>query len=224
MRASKGAAVRGATVGALLLSLSLQAAEEPSWSVESGKMVGSGNTVFWGQAGFPGVWAELIHGTDPTTEIGGKFAFNYAVEGVVESCCIPGMDFQFLARTAFFDNGRVRIAARFDPGFLLYFPSGFTLFGITFPVGIEFGFPVSRLLSLNASFDLPMYVLFAGGGHATTFAIPILFGGGVEYLLRKDFAFTFKLKLGPTVLTGGGYIGGNAQFSLYALMGAAYKF
>ncbi|MGO9063411.1 MAG: hypothetical protein ACLQIH_01585 [Myxococcaceae bacterium] len=208
----------------LLLAAPVGAGEEPSWSVESGKTVGSGNNVFWGQVGFPGVWAEFIHGTDATTEIGGKFAFNYAVEGLVNSCCLGGMDLQFLARTTLFDNGRTRIAASFDPGLLLYFPPGFALFGITFPVGVEFGFPVSSVVSLNASFDLPMYVLFSGGGYSTVFAVPILFGGGIEYLAKKNFALTFKLKLGPTILASGGYIGGNAQFSLYALLGAAYKF
>ena len=211
---------RTATLG-VLLAVPAMAAEEAPWSVESGETVGAGHSVFWGQVGYPGIWAEIIHGIDPTTEIGGKFAFNYALEGIVNTSTI-GLDFQFLLRKQFFDNGKIRIAGRFDPGLLLYFPSGFTLIGITFPVGVEFGFPVSSQVSINASFDLPMYLLFSSGGYGTAFVIPLLFGGGVEYMIEKNLALTFKLKLGPSIVTGG-YVG-TTQFTLYALFGAAYKF
>lgn len=197
----------------------LAATGEP-WTVESGKTVGAGNTVFWGQAGWPGIWAELIHGLDPTLEIGGRLAFNYDYEGVVDLSGIVGLDFNFLLRKEFFDNGKIRIAGRFDPGLQLYFPGGGTVVGITFPVGVEFGFPVSPVVSINASFDLPMTVNFYAG--STGFNIPILFGGGAEYLLEKNLALTFKLKLGPTIATANGY--GGTAFTLYALFGAAYKF
>jgi len=193
---------------------------EEAWTVESGRTVGTGTTVFWGQVGYPGIWAELIHGLDPTTELGGKLAFNYGPEGLVDSCCSAELGFQFLLRKSLFDNGKIVIAGVFDPGFLLFFPSGYAQFGLTFPVGVEFGFPVNARVSLNASFDLPMYVTFSADNHGGQFALPILFGGGVEYLMERSLALTFKLKLGPTIFTGGG----SAQFTLYALFGAAYKF
>jgi hypothetical protein len=218
---SKRIAVLGTAVAAVLLTTPARAADDAPWSVESGKTVGAGQTVFWGQVGYPGIWAEIIHGMDPTLEIGGKFAFNYGFEGIID-CCVVGLDFQFLLRKQFFDNGKIRIAGRFDPGFLLYFPSGFTFFGITFPIGVEFGFPVSSVVSINASFDLPMYVLFGSGGYGTTFVIPLLFGGGAEYLIEKNLALTFKLKLGPSIVTGNYF--GSTKFTLYALFGAAYKF
>jgi hypothetical protein len=218
----KARAVFGAGAVALALAAGpARAAEDAPWTVESGKTVGAGNNVFWGQVGYPGIWAELVHGTDATTEIGGKFAFNYGFEGIVNAGVV-GLDFQFLLRKQFFDNGKIRIAGVFDPGILLYFPSGFTFFGITFPVGVEFGFPVSPQVSINASFDLPMYVLFPSGGYNTVFVIPLLFGGGAEYLIEKNLALTFKLKLGPSIVTGNYY--GSTQFTLYVLFGAAYKF
>jgi hypothetical protein len=214
------AALVSGAVGVALWSTPIAAAEDSPWTVESAKTVGAGQTVFWGQVGWPGIWAEIIHGLDPTLEIGGKLAFNYDYEGVVNASGFVGLDFQFLLRKEFFDNGKIRIAGRFDPGLLLYFPGGGTAVGITFPVGVEFGFPVSPKVSINASFDLPMSVNFYGGG--TSFSIPILFGGGAEYLLERNLALTFKLKLGPTIFTGSGY--GASAFTLYALFGAAYKF
>jgi hypothetical protein len=215
-------AFRGATLAVLLLlSPAAMAAGDAPWTVESGKTVGEGNNVFWGQGGYPGIWAEFIHGLTPTLEIGGKFAFNYGFEGIVDINKV-GLDFQFLVRKQFFDNGKMRIAGRLDPGFLLYFPSGTTVAGIIFPVSVEFGFPVSTEVSINASFSAPMYVDFANGGAG--FVIPILFGGGVEYLLERNIALTFRLALGPSFVAGNGYVGGSPAFTLYALFGAAYKF
>jgi hypothetical protein len=211
--------LRAAMVAMVVAAPAMGAGDAP-WSVESGKTVGAGRTVFWGQAGYPGIWAELIHGVDPTLEIGGKLAFNYGFEGIVDLETL-GLDFQFLLRKAFFDNGKIRIAGRFDPGILLYFPSSrVTVFGITFPIGVEFGFPVSSEVSINASFALPMYAVVSGG---TGFVLPIMFGGGAEFLLEKNLALTFKLALGPSIVIASGYVGGSA-FTLNALFGAAYRF
>ncbi len=232
---NKRLALFGALMGALLVAVPARAAtkeDEASWSVESGKTVGSGQSVFWGQVGFPGIWLEYIAGLERNFEIGGKFAFNYGQEGVVSGCCTVGMDFQFLARYSFFDNGKIRIAGRFDPGFLLYFPSSGPFvnstaqFGLTFPLSVEFGFPVSRAVSINATFGLPMYVFFSAGARGGYFALPILFGGGVEYLIERNVALTFSLKLGPTIYTSSGVFGGGASavFTLYAMFGVAYKF
>jgi hypothetical protein len=207
--------------GAMLISAPANAAGEPPWTVESAKTVGAGHTVFWAQAGYPGIWLEMIHGLDPTLEIGGKFAFNYGFEGIVDNSTL-GLDFQFLLRKAFLDNGRIRIAGRFDPGLLLYFPSRTTVVGLTFPIGVEFGFPVSSVVSINASFALPMYVVFANGGAG--FVLPIIFGGGAEYLIERNLALTFKLALGPSIVVTSGYVGGSAPLTLYALFGVAYRF
>lgn len=213
--------VCGTALLALLFSSAARGAGDAPWTVESGKTVGEGSNVFWGQGGYPGIWAEFIHGLTPTLEIGGKFAFNYGFEGIVDINKV-GLDFQFLVRKQFFDNGKMRIAGRLDPGLLLYFPSGTTVVGITFPVAVEFGFPVSSEVTINASFAAPMYVDFAYGGAG--FVIPILFGGGVEYLLERNIALTFRLALGPSFVAGDGYVGGSPAFTLYALFGAAYKF
>ncbi len=219
---NKRLAFFGASVGALLVAAPAQAAPsgDAAWTLDSGKTVGADQTAIWGQVGFPGVWAELVHGIDPLTEIGGKFAFDYGQEGVVNGCCIVGLDFQFLLRRNFFDNGKIWIAGTFQPGFILEFPSGATQFGLAFPLGVQFGFPVSPQLTFNGSFDLAMYAIFGSGFRSGTFALPILFGGGVEYLMQPNVALTFQIKLGPTIFTAGG----SAQFTLYALVGIAYKF
>src|SRR5215218_989355 len=54
------------------------------WSVLSGKTVGQGNNVFFGQVGWPGISASLLHGGTDRFDIGGRFAFNWGVERLVE--------------------------------------------------------------------------------------------------------------------------------------------
>jgi hypothetical protein len=195
--------------------------EDASWTMQSGKTVGTDQTVIWGQVGFPyAPSVELVHGLDALTEIGGKIALDYGDQGVINGCCHVGLDFQFLLRRNFFDNGKLWIAGTFQPGFILNFPTGTTIFGLAFPLGVQFGFPINSVFTLNASFDLAMYCLFGTDVSTGTFALPILFGGGVEYLLQKNLGLTFQLKIGPTIFTAGG----SAQFTLYALAGIAYRF
>ena len=192
-----------------------------SWSVQSGKTVGTDQTVFWGMVGYPGLFLQLDHGIDALTDIGGRFTLDYGDQGVVNGCCNVGLDFQFDLRRNFFDNGKIRIAGTFDPGIGLFFPPGATQVGLLFPIGVQFGFPVTPDLQISASFDLAMRVVFSSGFYPGYFALPILFGGGVEYAIRRNLMLTFTMKIGPTIFTN---TGATAQFTLYALVGVAYKF
>jgi hypothetical protein len=63
--------------------------------------------------------------------------------------------------------------------------------------------------------------MFFTFGDVNAFYIPLLFGGGVEYLIQPNLAITGKLKVGPTFGTGDA---SGSAFTLYALVGAAYKF
>jgi hypothetical protein len=227
---SKRIAVLGAASVGLLLALPVHAAPSgggDTWSVEAGKTVGAGANVFWGQAGFPDINLNLVTGIDALTDIGGRLGLDYGSQGVVNGCCNFGMNFQFLLRRNFFDSGKMRIAGTFDPGFVLEFIPGLfgfgggTQFGLLFPIGVQFGFPVSPVVTVSATFDLAMRVLFSGAGSSGYFVLPILFGGGIEYALKPNLLLTFQLKLGPTIFTA---TGASAQFTLYALLGIAYKF
>ena len=91
---------------------------------------------------------------------------------------------------------------------------------MTFPVGLEFGFPITPVLRANASFDLPFWITF--NPSPVEGFIPILFGGGVEYLLQHNLALTARLKMGPTIGTASRTQ--NTFFTLYLLMGFAYRF
>ena len=220
MRAAKLNAVGWTAVFALSLG-SLASAQTPTtghWTVDSAETVGAGNNVVRGQVGFPGLWADIIHGVDPTLEIGGRLQLNYGVEGLTDATHFE-MALNFLLRKQFVDNGKFKFAGTFNPGILFYTAFSTTTFGITFPVEGQFGIPIDPKVTLNASFGLPMWVTF---GSASAFYLPIMFGGGVEYLLEPNVALTFKLRLGPTIAFANG--NSASSFTLNALFGAAYKF
>ena len=220
MRAAKLNAVGWTAVFALSLG-SLASAQTPTtghWTVDSAETVGAGNNVVRGQVGFPGLWADIIHGVDPTLEIGGRLQLNYGVEGLTDATHFE-MALNFLLRKQFVDNGKFKFAGTFNPGILFYTAFSTTTFGITFPVEGQFGIPIDPKFTLNASFGLPMWVTF---GTFNAFYLPIMFGGGVEYLLEPNVALTFKLRLGPTIAFANG--NSASSFTLNALFGAAYKF
>jgi hypothetical protein len=195
------------------------------WTVDSGETVGTGANVLRAQAGFPGFWADFIHGIDPTTEIGARLQLNYAVEGLTGGGHFE-FALQFLARKQFVDTGKFKFAATFNPGFLLWTTGlgGFagapgSVVGITFPIEAQFGIPIDPKFIFNASFGLPMWVTF---GDLGVFYLPIMFGAGVEYLIEPNLALTFKLRVGPTIEFANGT--SASQFTLNALIGVAYKF
>ena len=204
---------------ALLVGLITTSAQAQGWSAMSGQTLGTGGGMVWGQFGWPGISADLAYGVSPTLDLGGRFSFNYGEEGITDTGVL-GLRFQFTLRTQLVKKPKFDLALRFDPGLLLYFPSNTTVVGMTFPVGLEFGFPITPVLRANGSFDLPFWITF--NTSPVTGYIPILFGGGVEYLLQHDLALTARLKMGPTIATGSRTR--NAFFTLYFLVGFAYRF
>jgi hypothetical protein len=221
------------------------------WTLDSGETIGNGANVFRAQVGYPGIWLDFIHGIDPTFDIGARFSFNYSFQGTLGFGCDVagfgcgssfygggvGLDFQLLLRKTIAEiSGRYKLAFTFDPGFMLYFPSEpvfqtTTVAGIMFPIGAQIGFPVAPKVVINVSFELPMYITFsnefANSLQGGAFFLPIMFGGGVEWLAMPNLDVTFKLALGPTIATGtvgtGGTAGGVA-FTLTTMAGVGYRF
>jgi hypothetical protein len=64
------------------------------------------------------------------------------------------------------------------------------------PVGAQFGIPIDPKVTINAVLRHSVLVTF---GTFSSFHMPLLFGGGVEYLLEPNLALTFKLRLGPDI-------------------------
>jgi hypothetical protein len=212
--------VRRVFIGmALLVGMVAGSARAEGWSAMSGQTLGTGGAMVWAQFGWPGISADLAYGVNPTLDLGGRFTFNYGEEGITDTGVL-GLKFQFTLRAQLVHKPKFDLALRFDPGLLLYFPSNTTVFGMTFPVGLEAGFPITPLFRASASFDLPFWITFSPSPVEGFF--PILFGGGVEYLFQHNLALTARLKMGPTIATGNRTR--NTFFTLYFLFGLAYRF
>lgn len=194
-------------------------ARAQSWSAMSGQTLGTGAGMVWGQFGWPGISADLAYGVSPTVDLGGRFTFNYGEEGITDTGVL-GLKFQFTLRAQLVKKPKFDLALRFDPGLLLYFPNSNTRVGMTFPVGLEFGFPITPVFRAMGSIDLPFWITFSPS--PVEGFIPILFGGGVEYLVQRDLALTARIKMGPTIATQNQTR--NSFFTLYFLLGVAYRF
>jgi hypothetical protein len=190
------------------------------WSVLSGRTVGQGNTAFVGQVGWPGLSASLLHGGTDKFDIGGRFAFNWGVQRMVEFT-EPGISLAALFRLGLLDNGRVNVGVTFEPGPFFHFDERLSGSGVgmDLPVGLQIGVPVGSALMLSGGFDLPMFVTF---GDAGGLWVPVLFGGGLEYFIDRGMSVNFKLRMGPTFAPSDVFRD-DAFFSLESLVGISIQ-
>jgi hypothetical protein len=200
-----------------------QARAARGWSVLTGQTVGDNATAVHVQAGWPGISATLLHGYTPTVDLGGIFTFNYGVGGDTNNVN-PELKLQGYAKATLLETPKYNLGVWFAPGpLLIFYPSNRfnfasgTVFGITFASGLVFGLPVTNVVNVAVNFDLPMFVTV---GSASSFVVPILFGGGVEYFLEKNMALTFNLRMGPIIYAR---TPSFTNFDLMALFGVAFK-
>lgn len=204
----------GVLLCCLLFVPGLALAQGQGWSVLAGDTVGSGRNVFYAQAAFPGLSLNILHGMSDKVDLGGRFAFNYAQEGVVDAID-PGLKLQMLVRLEL-AKSKLNFGLEFEPGVAFYFHGrNNTWIGMLMPVNLVVGIPASSALMLNAGIDMPIQVYFG-----KTAVIPILFGGGLEYFIDQRLNVNFNLKMGPSIFTEGG----GAEFTLESQIGVAYAF
>jgi hypothetical protein len=194
------------------------------WSVLGADTVGDGRLAIHGQAGFPGFNFDLLAGLGDRLDLGGRIGFNYAFEGwTTRIDTRPGLRFQALLHLNLLESRRVNLGLRFEPGFFTYFTRSTTDSAFTLPMGLVLGLPVSSALNAALSLDVPFFILW-GNGPVGAFGgdglyVPILFGAGLEYFIDRGLAATLQVKMGPTLLEGGG-----ANFTLQTVVGIAARF
>lgn len=212
----------------LIVSTSASAQDEggsygrgQGWSLLAGDTVGSGQTVFSAQLGWPGISLGLLHGGTSRFDIGGKFTFNYGQEGLVE-VVEPGIKFQAWLRLMLARSSQASLALTFQPGPFFYFHGGFTDVGLALPVSLVAGIPVGSAIMLNLGLDVPFHVYFGAGGGPV---LPLLVGGGLEYFIDRNLAVNFNVRMGPSIFPRSGFRGrAYAYFTLEALMGVGWRF
>ena len=91
-----------------------------------------------------------------------------------------------------------------------------TVFGITTPVGLEFGIPVQSNFLLNAKVSVPLTFTFGDVNGGTI--VPVMLGVGIEYRFQPRLSLIGDLAAGPIF-----YVNSGTEFGLQAQVGVAYK-
>jgi hypothetical protein len=190
---------RLAIVAAFALSSTALAERGSHFSAFGGDPLPTGTSLLHAQFGWPGITATFLTGAMPKASFGGRFTFNYGLEGQVGGITL-GLEFQGLVRIGLADTGRVNFGLEFAPGVALYFPGAaggaYTQVGMKLPVSFVLGLPLNDALALHVALELPMLVTFSG---YSTFYLPIYMGGGLEYALDRNLYLTVALRMGPMI-------------------------
>jgi len=192
-------------------------AQRSHFGAFGGDVLPPGSSLLHAQFGWPGISATFLHGASPRASLGGRFTFNYGLEGRVGGIDL-GIKLQGLIRLGLIDNGRVNLGIDLAPGLALYFPGGgaFTEVGLALPVAFVLGIPLGDELALHAALEVPMLAVFTG---YQTFYVPIYLGGGLEYSLDKNLFLTLALQMGPMIDGRQG----RPFFGMEALFGLAFR-
>jgi hypothetical protein len=189
-------------------------------SLLSGRTLQLGDA-FLVQFGWPGIEATYLHARSKTVDVGGTFTFNYGREGLLE--IDPGVKFQGTVRIRFYDNGKLNLGLRLDPGIAMYFSEpageGFA-FGACLPAALALGVSVGDALMLHFGFDVPLLVRIVPTDFFR-FEIPFLFGAGAEYRVDNHLSVTFDCRFGPDLLAYTDHT--ETQFAFRALVGIGYR-
>jgi hypothetical protein len=91
-----------------------------------------------------------------------------------------------------------------------------TLFGITTPVGLEFGMPVQQNFLLNAKVSVPLTFTFGNVNGGTI--VPVMIGVGMEFRIQPRLSLIGDIAAGPIF-----YVNSGTEFGLQAQVGVAYR-
>jgi hypothetical protein len=201
---------------AQLVEATIEPAGDLNWSTTAGRTVGSGNSAFQIEAGWPGIDFTWLHGVDERTDWGFRASFNYGLEGT--STSVTGVNVAVPYRHTFGIIGDTSVAFQAAPGVSIYGHDGGAMAGIGGPIGIVCGFKLDPHFTFDIGADLP--ILISISNPAGVLFGP-LFGIGAEYLLDKNIAVTARFRVGPEFAFDTDGHGSAPGFT--ALLGLAYN-
>ncbi|HVY45915.1 MAG TPA: hypothetical protein VHB21_08555 [Minicystis sp.] len=186
--------------------------EARAWGLHTGDTIGTGDNMAYGEAGWPGITAGFAHGLNDKLEVGGKLDVLYGIEGTPHA--FFGLGFGGTIRYTILRTDQYSLEAHVFPGFKFDAFSPVVFFGLSFPIGAEFGYHLTREATVSVGFDVPMFADFTNGGYFC--AVPEG-GPGFEYHLTEHVTF------GAVTRFGGAVVAGNAAtFSDFAFRTQAF--
>ena len=185
-------------------------------SLHAGRPLGNDNSAVFIQGGWPGISAGMLRGVTDQTDLGGKVAFNYGVEGIVTAVNL-GFKAQGMLHVSLLNQGPLSLGFHFEPGVMTYFIQANTMVAATLPIRAAVGFAFSSSLVAHFSTEMPLYLTFGAGGGAV---LPLLFGAGVEYVMGRGLGLTCLSRLGPSFDLREN---GQTELAFEALVGVVYR-
>jgi hypothetical protein len=206
-----------AAVACLQLPSTARAAANTGWLL-NGAPLGTGQTAFLGEIGWPGLQLSILHGESANFDLGGFFAFEFGFEGIPSASSAPGFKFAPILRFHLTETRQFDLGLRLTPGVALYFPSGSSVvFGLSLPFELVGGLTLNPQLSVHFGFSIPFAVFMTP---STVVLLPLMPGFGVEYKFDPAFSLTFDTRFGPAVdLTHS-----TNTFAFRMLLGVGYRF
>ena len=204
-----------APVARAQVSRSFPRSAADDWSATQGRTVGQGQNVVTGEAGWPGIAVQFLHGLDPATDIGLRVGFNYGFANTTAG--EVGVDLQVPVRRYLMTTNGFDIEAHAAPGITFSGNNGETLFGVGGPIGVLAAYKVDPKLTFSGGVDVPILISFANP--AGVLFGPLV-GAGAEYKLEKNLALTGKVRVGPEFAIQSGHTGSDLGFQ--TLVGVAY--
>ena len=188
------------------------------WSLSTGRTVGEGANVLSGTIGWPGIEGRFVHGLSSRFDVGGRFAFLYGY--TVGVGIAPALTFGSVLKAGLLRNGMVSLGLEFDPGVGFGFDRSGS-FLVHFPLELQLGVSPSSVVNIVFGTQLTP-TLIVRFNSVFSFAMPVLFGPGVELFLARDWMVTVAARFGPGV-----YVERPTSlvaFSFVATFGIAYRF
>jgi hypothetical protein len=205
---------------ALLVTLSLftpARAQAAEWSMLGGRTLDVFDTGIRAGVGWPDFHAAYHLPITKSFELAPKLAFFYG-SPLVKGCCTFGNTIGTELRTVIYSQGDLHLALWNELSLILDYIGQFDV-GLVLGAGVRGDYAVSSKVNALFSFDVPVDLLFTNGTYAV---IPILFGGGVEYVPEGPFMLWATLKMGPGIIAVSG--GSTVDFALIGQAGVGFKF
>lgn len=198
------------------VSRSFPGGSSVDWSATQGRTVGNGQNVLTGEAGWPGIAVQYLHGIDDLTDAGVRFQFNYGFANTTNS--LTGVDLQvpirrYLTRT----SGGLDVEGHVLPGLTFYGNNGSTLFGLLAPVGITAAMKMDSKFTVSAGADVPIMLSIT---NPFGLVFGPLVGVGGEFKVDRDLAVNAKMRVGPEFAFQTG--GASSDLGFQAVVGVAY--
>lgn len=170
------------------------------YSLLGGETVGAGTDVVSGEFGWPSVTFGVTHGMSRDTDIGLKFDLLFGIEGATQLSQF-GIGFRAPLRMTALRRDRLSVLLHFDPGIKIFTTSPAAV-GLSFPVGVVFGYAATRDVTVAFGVDLPMTLYVSPS--PVSFWLSPMFGPAIEFRVDPRLTVGINTRFGPVIDTSDG--------------------